>query len=112
MSTFQPWRKFQPDTEGTPHGWIQWKGTAVCLDFYCKCGAHGHLDDEFCYFVKCGRCGQIYELSGHVEAHPVDAPDPATFDPKVASVDEDPPRTSREEIPDERGDDRKKYGAE
>jgi len=66
------WRKSQPDTDGTPHGWIQWKGTDVCLDFYCKCGAHGHLDAEFAYHVKCGRCGQVYEMSGHVEARPVD----------------------------------------
>lgn len=21
-----------------PHGWIQWKGTDVCVDIYCKCG--------------------------------------------------------------------------
>lgn len=21
-----------------PHGWIQWKGTNVCLDYHCVCG--------------------------------------------------------------------------
>ena len=21
-----------------PHGWIQWKGTGVCMDVHCKCG--------------------------------------------------------------------------
>ena len=86
--TFQPWRKFQPDTDNTPHGWIQWKGTGVCLDFYCKCGAHGHLDAEFCYFVKCGKCGQVYEMSGHVEAHPIDAVPRGSCDAKVAEVHE------------------------
>lgn len=35
------------------HGWIQWKGTNVCMDIYCECGYHGHIGDEFVYFVKC-----------------------------------------------------------
>lgn len=85
-TTFQPWRKFQPDTDGTPHGWIQWKGTGVCLDFHCKCGAHGHLDAEFAYYVKCGACGQVYEMSGHVEAHPIDGVPQGSCDAIVAEV--------------------------
>lgn len=71
MDEFQPWRKFKPVTGKDPHGWIQWKGTDVCLDFKCTCGAHGHVDAEFAYIVKCGKCGQRFELSGFVEAHPV-----------------------------------------
>lgn len=75
--TFQSWRTFQPDVTGAPYGWIQWKGTSACLDFHCSCGAHGHVDAEFCYYVRCGTCGAVYELSGHVEARrlgPAEAP--------------------------------------
>jgi hypothetical protein len=55
-----------------PHGWIQWKGTDVCLDINCKCGTITHIDAEFCYHVRCGMCGQIYECDGHIQLHPLD----------------------------------------
>lgn len=41
------------------HGWIQWKGTDVCMDVHCKCGEHSHLDAEFAYYIKCPKCGSI-----------------------------------------------------
>ena len=34
-----------------PHGWIQWKGTDVCIDLHCECGSHGHVDGDFVYYV-------------------------------------------------------------
>jgi hypothetical protein len=45
---------------------IQWKGTEVCLDFYCPCGAHGHLDDDFAYAVLCPACDTVYEMGTQV----------------------------------------------
>lgn len=87
MSEFQPARKFKPEADGAPHGWIQWKGTDVCMDFHCKCGAHGHVDADFAYYVKCGKCGQVYEMSGHVEAMPIDAP-PDSCEPRIAEVND------------------------
>ena len=53
--------------EGKPHGWIQWKGTDVCMDIHCKCGAHCHVDAEFAYNVKCMECGTVYACNGHIE---------------------------------------------
>ena len=53
--------------EGLPHGWIQWKGTAVCMDIHCKCGQHSHIDAEFAYHVKCPACGTVYLCNGHIE---------------------------------------------
>jgi hypothetical protein len=58
--------------EGKPHGWIQWKGTDVCLDVYCACGHHGHVDAEFAYTIRCPECGQVYETNGHIELVPID----------------------------------------
>lgn len=50
------------------HGWIQWKGTDVCMDVYCKkCGCHSHIDAEFAYYVKCPKCGAVYMCNGHIE---------------------------------------------
>ena len=52
---------------------IQWKGTDVCLDFYCECGVPTHLDASFAYFVECGACHAIYRMGTQVIARKVDA---------------------------------------
>jgi hypothetical protein len=52
---------------GLPHGWIQWKGTNVCMDVHCRCGAHMHIDDDFVYFIECPHCGAVYAVGNHVE---------------------------------------------
>jgi len=48
-------------------GFIQWKGTDVCMDFHCECGHHNHYDDYFAYVVKCRECGNLYAPSCNVE---------------------------------------------
>lgn len=50
-----------------PHGWIQWKGTDVCMDLRCKCGETTHVDADFMYHVKCPLCGTVYFCNGHIE---------------------------------------------
>ena len=57
--------------EGGAHGWIQWKGTDVCMDVHCPCGTHSHLDDEFAYFIECPGCQQIYAVGATVRLYPV-----------------------------------------
>lgn len=52
-----------------PHGWIQWKGTKVCMDIRCGCGELGHIDDYGCYHVKCAACGAVYECDGTIALH-------------------------------------------
>ena len=59
--------EMQEQYKDLPHGWIQWKGTEVCLDVYCKCGHHSHIDDDFVYYVKCPKCNTVYMVNGHVE---------------------------------------------
>lgn len=53
------------------HGWIQWKGTNVCIDLHCKCGEHFHLDREFAYFTQCPKCSQYYALGSYVRLVPL-----------------------------------------
>lgn len=57
----------QETYEGKPHGWIQWKGTDVCMSIQCKCGASSHIDSEFVYAVECPACHAKYMCNGHIE---------------------------------------------
>lgn len=57
----------QETYKGQPHGWIQWKGTNVCMDIHCKCGGLHHIDADFAYFVQCPSCDTIYMCNGHIE---------------------------------------------
>ena len=59
-----------PAPEGA-HGWIQWKGTQVCIDLYCTCGAHLHTDEEFFYYFRCGECNQTYAVGQYVKLIPL-----------------------------------------
>ena len=43
-----------------PSASIQWKGTDVCMDVRCECGARYHIDGEFCQFVKCPKCEKTF----------------------------------------------------
>lgn len=56
-----------------PSNYIQWKGTDVCMDFYCQCGVQSHIDDDFTYYVQCPACGQIYKMGDEVSMTPVDS---------------------------------------
>jgi len=51
-----------------PDIFLQWKGTDVCLDFNCVCGHHSHIDDYFCYYIRCPNCNRVYELSPQIDS--------------------------------------------
>lgn len=57
---------YSKDKVEGPYGWIQWKGTDVCIDLHCKCGFHGHVDDEFFYYWECPKCGMLYAVGQNV----------------------------------------------
>lgn len=57
----------QETYKNKPHGWVQWKGTDVCMDIHCKCGCMSHVDAGFAYHVKCPECGAVYMCNGHIE---------------------------------------------
>ncbi|KKL21398.1 hypothetical protein LCGC14_2445910 [marine sediment metagenome] len=54
------------DVKNKPHGFIQWKGTDVCLDMFCVCGESWHFDEAFLYAVECANCGRKYAVDHHV----------------------------------------------
>lgn len=49
------------------HGWIQWKGTDVCMDVRCLCGHQGHVDADFFYFYDCPACRRKYAVGQNVK---------------------------------------------
>lgn len=51
-----------PKTAREPYGFIQWKGTNVCIDLHCICGFHGHLDIDFLYYYECNECHRKYKV--------------------------------------------------
>ena len=53
------------------HGWVQWKGTAACVDLHCPCGHHGHVDAEFFYFYECPSCRARYAVGQVVKLIPL-----------------------------------------
>ena len=75
-----------PVDHSKPHGWIQWKGTDVCMDTHCVCGHHGHIDAPFAYYYRCV-CGRVYEIDGHVTFTAVD-PDTLTCSPNAIASEE------------------------
>ena len=78
--------------DAVPSVFIQWKGTDVCMDFYCDCGAHGHFDGDFAYAVKCQHCSQVWEMPCQIYPRKASA---SVTDPywienaKLLEVDED-----------------------
>lgn len=51
---------------------IQWKGTDLCMDFYCTCGENSHFDGYYAYAVKCMKCGQVYSMPTNINPIPVE----------------------------------------
>lgn len=66
LTTEEAW-DIQETYNGKPHGWIQWKGTEACMDVYCKCGYHSHIDASFAYYIRCPKCSVVYMCNGHIE---------------------------------------------
>lgn len=59
-----------------PNAFIQWKGTDVCMDVQCECGAALHHDGYFANVVQCPHCQAIYEMPAFVYPRRVSDPGP------------------------------------
>jgi hypothetical protein len=65
---------------GKPFGWIQWKGTNVCMDVHCSCGALTHVDAEFFYRFQCPECGSKFAVGQNVLMIPLTDEQASGFD--------------------------------
>jgi hypothetical protein len=52
-------------------GWIQWKGTEVCMDIHCVCGNFGHFDGDFFYTYECPSCHRKYAVGANIKFIPL-----------------------------------------
>lgn len=63
---------YSQDKISTPStGWIQWKGTDICIDLHCVCGHDGHFDGEFFYFFECPKCHRKYAVGENINLIPL-----------------------------------------
>lgn len=49
--------------DGRPDTFVQWQGTALCMDFTCVCGMTAHLDESLVFAVTCLNCGARWRLA-------------------------------------------------
>lgn len=82
MTNQEPGHPFEPFPGTDARCFIQWKGTDVCMDVYCRCGEHFHIDDDFAYYVECPECHQVYECGTQVKLVAIDRED-ARMEPKT-----------------------------
>jgi len=53
--------------EDSTHGWVQWKGTDVCMDIHCTCGHFGHIDADFFYAYQCPKCYKKFAVGQNIK---------------------------------------------
>ncbi len=84
--------KFDRDVpdDGEGHAWIQWKGTNVCMDVRCRCGARGHVDADFAYFYRCAACGGTFCVGQTVRLYQIEPAAVATVIGSGSCVVTDP----------------------
>lgn len=70
-----------------PSAFIQWKGTDLCMDFDCICGANCHFDGIFAYVVECPHCNRQYQMPSHI--YPREVTGTRDPDAKMLEPDED-----------------------
>lgn len=68
-------------------GYIQWKGTDVCMEVHCACGYQSHIDADFLYFVRCPECKKVWKLSPWVA---LEEPSPEDEIEKQTVLEADP----------------------
>ncbi|WP_091739787.1 hypothetical protein [Phenylobacterium immobile] len=73
------WFDLTSEHEGT-QAFIQWKGTDVCMDFYCDCGAEPHVDGFFASNVKCFQCGTIWQMPTMLFPRKVEEPQSPVYE--------------------------------
>lgn len=79
-----------PVDQKRPRGWIQWKGTEVCVDIHCSCGRLGHVDGMFAYSVRCP-CGKLWGMDPNITLVELEASDVVgACEPKTVDCEDDP----------------------
>jgi hypothetical protein len=84
--------KTMPSNWVEPSAYMQLKGTDICMDFHCDCGASCHFDGYFAYVVKCPHCATLWKMPFMlypVKATKENEQNYWIENPKILSPDED-----------------------
>lgn len=73
----------------SPRALISWKNTDASGEFYCSCGTQSGWGGGYCNYVRCTKCGTIYEMPGNLFPRPV-----TSTDCGIEPVDMEPTRTA------------------
>lgn len=65
-----------------PRGWIQYKGTEICIDIHCNCGNSSHFDGDFAYALRCPHCSKVFALGQTIRLIELSEEDQKCFDVK------------------------------
>jgi hypothetical protein len=52
-----------------PYASIHWNATTISMDVHCECGQTTHIKADFCYHLKCVKCGRVYECDPRIQLH-------------------------------------------
>jgi hypothetical protein len=72
--TFEEYYHWFKAQEGKPEGAVarlQHKGSSMCADVVCECGAHCHIDSDFTYFIRCAECSKLYAVGEVLKLYPL-----------------------------------------
>ena len=58
------------DERPEPGTFVQWKGTDICMDWWCACGTGQHVDGYGVYAVRCVYCAREWALSPRLRLVP------------------------------------------
>jgi hypothetical protein len=81
--------KEQTDIYKEPYASLQWKGTDACMDLYCGCGAHFHIDDSFTYYVRCPHCKQLFAVGSYIKLVPLTDPEMVEYAESTSCIKTD-----------------------
>jgi hypothetical protein len=80
--------RFRKHADGEAESWVQWKGTDICVDLTCVCGADFHFDGMFLYYWRCMSCNRVYGMSPYVQAIEIADPVELEYVEKHGAIEE------------------------
>ena len=62
MSSDDPASSTDDVSQKRPRALIMWKNTDADGEFFCTCGAETNWGGCYCNYIKCSKCGAVYEM--------------------------------------------------
>ncbi len=69
----------QEEAPKGPFASISWNATTVYMEVHCECGETTHIETDFCYHIKCVKCGRAYECDPRIRLLPLRVQPPSAW---------------------------------